>query len=487
MITWMQKHKKWLVITIWISTIAFVGAGFVGWGSYNYGSKGGVVAVVGDKEVTMDEYNQEYSRLYSQYAQLFGNSFNNEVADQLKLKDVAFSQLLQKSLIIAYGKSLGLIVTKEEIAKELMLFEEFKTNGKFDKDVYIKVLNQNRMTPREFEASLESSLLFKKVQNFFSIEPTEKEIENLSRLLFLEDDISYKVLDSQSLSVEVVEEELKKFYEKNKESYKSEISYELAIKELALKSSNSTLQEQQEQYEKFKSDYKFEDGKIKTFEEAKNQVQIDLDESFTKKDALTLYLKLKKGEENFDKSVVYENSKLPFTSENIEKIKEAKKDDVIKPFFENGKFYIVKVVNINQSTILPYEDAKILAKDDFVKELKLKKLDELAEAELKDFKATNSIKVSRKNKSLLAGLNTDENGEFLNQFLFSTDKTNIIKVGSKAVIYKINSSKLAEFNKENSDLIKNEIKQIQESDLSSNLLKKLENSFTIKTSIQTKE
>ena len=41
MITWMQRHKKWLIITIWISTIAFIGAGFVGWGSYNYGSSAG--------------------------------------------------------------------------------------------------------------------------------------------------------------------------------------------------------------------------------------------------------------------------------------------------------------------------------------------------------------------------------------------------------------------------------------------------------------
>ena len=39
MITWMQRHKKWLVFTIWTCTIAFVGAGFVGWGAYNYGSK----------------------------------------------------------------------------------------------------------------------------------------------------------------------------------------------------------------------------------------------------------------------------------------------------------------------------------------------------------------------------------------------------------------------------------------------------------------
>jgi len=39
MITWMQTHKKWLIITIWIATIAFVGAGFVGWGAYSYGKK----------------------------------------------------------------------------------------------------------------------------------------------------------------------------------------------------------------------------------------------------------------------------------------------------------------------------------------------------------------------------------------------------------------------------------------------------------------
>ena len=56
----MQRHKKWLVITIWISTIAFVGAGFVGWGSYEYGKQGGVVAVVGDREVSVEEYQQEY-------------------------------------------------------------------------------------------------------------------------------------------------------------------------------------------------------------------------------------------------------------------------------------------------------------------------------------------------------------------------------------------------------------------------------------------
>lgn len=92
MITWMQRHKKWLVITIWISTIAFVGAGFVGWGSYDYGSKGGVVATVGNKEVTVEEYQQEYSNLYGEYSRMFGPMFSKELAQQLRLEDIAFKK-----------------------------------------------------------------------------------------------------------------------------------------------------------------------------------------------------------------------------------------------------------------------------------------------------------------------------------------------------------------------------------------------------------
>ena len=52
MITWMQKHRKWLVITIWISTIAFVGAGFVGWGAYDFNlARSSSAAKVGGEKI----------------------------------------------------------------------------------------------------------------------------------------------------------------------------------------------------------------------------------------------------------------------------------------------------------------------------------------------------------------------------------------------------------------------------------------------------
>ena len=57
MITWMQKHKKYLVVTIWVSTIAFVGAGFVGWGAYDMNTnRAKSVAKVGNRNISIGEF-----------------------------------------------------------------------------------------------------------------------------------------------------------------------------------------------------------------------------------------------------------------------------------------------------------------------------------------------------------------------------------------------------------------------------------------------
>ena len=395
MITWMQRHKRWLVITIWISTIAFVGAGFVGWGSYDYGKQGGVVAVVGDREVSVEEYQQEYSNLYEQYSKMFGTMFSKELAEQLKLKDVAFRQVLQKNLILAYADSLGLDVTNEDIAKELVKYNAFLKDGKFDKDTYVKVLNQNRTTPKIFEDSLKRNLLLQKVQVLFELNPNNVEVENLSKLLFIEDDISIKILNSKDVKVELNNDELKKYWEENKNSYMSEVSYNLEIKELPLISSNSKDEDIKSHYEKFKSDYKYADGKIKSLEDAQEQVKKDLDEKFTKTEALKVYLKLKKDEEKFENKITYTDSTLPFSNENNTKILETKEGEVVKPFLENNKYLIVKLNKKNASQPLTFEQSLVSVTKDYEKVMKTKKLEELATTQLKDFSGTNILGVTR--------------------------------------------------------------------------------------------
>ena len=487
MITWMQRHKKWLVITIWISTIAFVGAGFVGWGSYEYGKQGGVVAVVGDREVSVEEYQQEYSNLYEQYSKMFGPMFSKELAEQLKLKDVAYRQVLQKNLILSYADSLGLDITNEDIAKELVKYNVFLKDGKFDKETYIKVLGQNKMTPKDFEESLKRNLLLQKVQMLFELNPSNVEVENLSKLLFIEDDISIKILNSNDIKVDIKQEELKKYWEENKNSYMSEISYDLEIKELPLLTANSTEEDIKAHYEKFKIDYKHEDGKIKSLEEAKNLIIKDLDEKFTKTEALKVFLKIKKDEDKFETKVTYKESTLPFMDENNTKILESKEGEILKPFFEKDKYFIVKLTKKNLSQTLTFEQASSLATKDYEKVMKSKKLEELATLQLKDFKGIDISTVSRDSVNKIVGLEQKEAGKFLNELFSSTSKDGMVKLEDKIVLYRINNSKFSDYNKAKDDVVKGTLIQLQEEELMMNLMKKLENSFEIQSSIQEKE
>jgi peptidyl-prolyl cis-trans isomerase D len=166
-ISWMQRHKKWLVITIWISTIAFVGAGFVGWGAYNPSQSGGSVATVGNKDVAVEDIQREYNGLFNQYQQMFGAQFNQEMAKQLKLEELAYNNIVQRFLLLNLADEYGITATDKDVAKELVTITSFHKEGKFDETTYRNVLAQNRTTTTDFEEQLRQDIIVKKVTGVF--------------------------------------------------------------------------------------------------------------------------------------------------------------------------------------------------------------------------------------------------------------------------------------------------------------------------------
>ena len=487
MITWMQRHKKWLVITIWISTIAFVGAGFVGWGSYDYGSKGGAVAVVGDREVTVEEYQREYSSLYDQYARMFGNQFNQEMADKLKLKDAAYKLIIQKNLILSFADELGLDVTNEEIAKQLVLIPAFLKDGKFDKDTYIKVLQQNRSNPTEFEASVKRDLLLQKVESLFQIQANEKELENLNKLLFAEDKVSIKILNANNVKVNVTEDELKKYWEENKNSYVSEPTVKLAIEEINVEQGSFSEDELKEHYNNFKTDYRQEDGKLKSFDEAKEEMIQVLSEKATKKEALKKYLKLKKGEENFTKEIEVEESKLAYSEEGLEKIDGAVPGDVLKPFINNGNYVVVKVLNKGLPKPLSYEQAKEQVAQNYESVALNRALEKLSKEELENFKGKSLGYVSRDSYEKIPELQPQEALTFLNKLFSSTEKQGKVNLGNKIVLYKIEDTRLAQYDESKNEAVRSTVDKLLNQELINNLIKNLENRYEVQSSISLEE
>ncbi len=320
MITWMQRHKKWLIITIWISTIAFVGAGFVGWGSYDYGKSDGTIAVVGDKEIPLTDLQNEYSTLYSQYQQMLGGNFNQELAKQFGLEKAALDRIIQKYLILNYAEDLNLVTTDVEVAQELVKINAFFKDGKFDSNTYKSVLKQNRRNATNFEAQLKKDLLVAKVQKIFNVNLEENEIKNLSTLLFSEDKVSIKIINSDTIKVNPSLKDLETYYEKNKENYKSQEGYNISYTKIANV-------------------------------EGKDKKQM-------KKIALKQYLALKKGNDKFEETqTVYNNTQFLSTKEFV-KILEAKDGNVLKPIYKDENYYVVKLNNKITPQPLPFKDVK---------------------------------------------------------------------------------------------------------------------------------
>lgn len=487
MISWMQRHKKWLVITIWISTIAFVGAGFVGWGSYDYGTKSGTVVAVGDREVTVNEYQKEYSSLYDQYARIFGQQFNQEMADKLKLKQAAYNMVIQKNLILSFADELGLDVTNEEIAQELVKIPSFIVDGKFDKDTYIKVLGQNRTNPTEFEASVKRDLLLQKVESIFKVTTNDSELENLNKLLFSQDDVSLKILSKNDVSVEVNEDELKKYWETNKDKYKSQSAVELETDAIELVNNQFSDEEILEYYNNNRTDLKKEDGKIKSLDEAKEDVLKALNEKETKKIALKKYLAIKKGEESLTSKIVVDEIALNYGNDNNKEILDAKAGDLLKPFLMGNNYVIVKVLNKIAPQPLSFENAKDMAKADLENELKANALDEMAKKSLENFDGISVGYVSRDSFDKIKALSKDEALTFLNQLFSSTQKQGKITLADKIVVYKINDTKLASYDANKDEAIKSSINNLLNQELMNNLVKNLENRYEVQSSVKFEE
>jgi len=170
MITWMQRHKKYLIITIWISTIAFVGAGFVGWGQYSYGDKAGAVAKVGSVEITMGELQKSYSNLYSQYSQMLQGEFDEEKAKSFGLQSQALQYLIQQALVLNLAKSYDLQVNDSELLNEIKTKEFFFKEGVFDSQTYKEILLRNNLSLKEYENDVKKELLIKKTLGLFPVE-----------------------------------------------------------------------------------------------------------------------------------------------------------------------------------------------------------------------------------------------------------------------------------------------------------------------------
>jgi len=490
MITWMQRHRKYLNITLWISVGAFVAAGpmfAIGSGSFS-GRSADSVAKVGNVEVSMHQLNTAYRQLFSRYNQMFQGKFDESQAKAFGLEKQALEQLIDESLLVNLAQSFKLEVSDVETAQNLIETDAFFKDGKFDKETYLKVLKQAQLTKDLYESDIRRALLLQKLMGLLASQALPIEEEAVSTALYINDKISYKVLDRSMINVEASEDTLKAYWESNKMAYMSEPRYELEVITQEVISGEHTDEDMKIAYEANKHDFTTPTGEIKSFDEAKEEVIAKLNKDASNKQALKTYISYKKDklDEGYSKaSFSISQNNNPFPAEVYEKIsKLSDQKPYLKPQFVDGKFLIIKLVKAKGSEPKTYEQAAAEVKTAYLTEETNKQFTELAKGSVESFTGTTSPFLTRESIDKLEPLSEYEAGEFLEALFSQKTKRGFIPLkGNKIVLFNILEQKMLK--KENNTQEKN-VLRLKTSLLNDGLLKKLEAQYPVTSYLEGK-
>jgi len=482
MISWMQKHNKYLIVTIWIATIAFIGAGFVGWGSYQYGSKASNIAEVGDIKITQAELDMSYRNIYQRYNQQLQGQLDDKKAKEMGLVKQAFNSLVTQAKLLNLANEFGIIVSDQELADKLATIPSFQTNGVFDKDVYKAYLNNQRLKAKTFEKMVHNEYIIEKTLSMLNVNPLTYEESTIKNIMGVSDKISYKVIDKNNIDIKINDEDLKKYWESSKSFYMTKTKYKL---DLLWTDSNNTIvtdKEIEEFYSLNSFNYIGTDGKQLSLTDAKDKVISDLKLKKSKKDAQKRYIAFKKSKLDKSETIVVDINDNMFSLEIWKNIEATDVNGILKPKIVQNRYVSVKIIQKIEPKEMSFEEAKKSVTQSYISEEKNKELSKLSEETLKSLDKSNPIVskfIKLNTTEPLEALSAGETRDFIGQLFTSQDKSGIIQINDKSIVYAILEQKITSTS-EKDDIIKSITKQIKQQDFESNLIQSLDKKYQTK-------
>jgi len=482
MIGWMQKNNKYLVPTIRTATIAFIGAGAVGWGSMNFGDRSSSIAKIGDITITKMKYSFTLNNAYSQLAQQYGSKFDKAMAKKLGVDKSVYNSLIKEALLLNLAKDNGIIATDKEVANEITNYPAFKgKNGSFDKKIYKNFLKTRGMKPRDFENIIKENLIVKKITKLLNTKPTKFEKEVISSTFKIADKIKYAVLSSKDINITLSDNEIKTYWQKNKLNFLTPKKYKLDL--VWTKTNNINFEDTE--IEKFYKTNSFEftdkSGKIKELKDVKDEVVKALTLKKLKKDAAIARSRFKKGKIKAQETIEIAINDKKFTKEIWSALQNANKGDFIKPKAVGSSYVTIHLLDIIKPQPKKYEDAKEQAGNELKATKINEELNKLADSYMKDkTKLTIDSKdyISLSNFKVLPNLTPQDSQNVIRYIFGSNKKTDKVKLKDSIVVYSIEEQKLIDTNNTLVSLDK-EINNIKNQELNSNIIESLTKKYKV--------
>lgn len=161
----MRKHARFFYVLFFIVILSFI---FWGVGTID-NSTNVAVAEVEKEKISLEEYWQAYDRVRDFYRETMKEGFTDEVEKRLNLKQEVLDSLINERVLLIAAKKAGISVSEKELEEAIINDPTFMRDGRFNRDVYLRTLQLNRMTPRLYESLRKRELLLSKMRRLITV------------------------------------------------------------------------------------------------------------------------------------------------------------------------------------------------------------------------------------------------------------------------------------------------------------------------------
>ena len=213
-------HLKWI---LWFVVFLFFFFIFIDWGTGRSGrSRGlaGLAARIGNVSISESQFLKEVRSTEQEYRQMYGDQFE-KVRDQMDLGSMTIQRIVDRNLMLAEGRKLGVEVTDKELIERITTYPIFKrSDGSFvGDDLYARILRANQTSPEEFEQSLREDLTRQKLVQALTVgiivpdADVEREYRRRNESVSFE--VVYVAVDRALAGVNSTEADAKAYYDAN--------------------------------------------------------------------------------------------------------------------------------------------------------------------------------------------------------------------------------------------------------------------------------
>ncbi|MBU0622477.1 MAG: SurA N-terminal domain-containing protein [Gammaproteobacteria bacterium] len=211
-------HEKKRIVQV---VLALIILPFAFWGVDSYRNAGGPAALakVNGEDIGQLEFENALDQQRQRIRELAGDAFDPAMFDRPEVKYSVLEGLVTRHLMLSEARSVNLIPGDAQIAQVLLSIDEFRVDGRFDKQRYLAALNERGMNQFQFESQLGQDIALQRLADAYTQNgyASDTVVERLIRLNEQQRVVSVMKLDADRFvgQARVSDADISAYYEQH--------------------------------------------------------------------------------------------------------------------------------------------------------------------------------------------------------------------------------------------------------------------------------